>query len=122
VHWTPPVRVFDETWGFWREIQHNGVWYATAYNDGDVAVGFLMSPDAKTWQNGVADHRLGGRRPERGGVAVLRRFMERRALLGLGQVLACHDELTAGILEPVRTVQALIELPAAIPRPCRAVA
>src|SRR5205823_13170852 len=40
---TPPVRIFDETWGFWRFAWHGKTLYATGYNDGDVKVGFFSS-------------------------------------------------------------------------------
>lgn len=50
VNWTAPVRVYDETWGFWRFARHDGTWFATGYNDGDVQVGFFRSPDGKAWQ------------------------------------------------------------------------
>ena len=50
VHWPQPVRVYDEKWGFWREVLHNGTWYATGYNDGDTQVGFFASADGKAWQ------------------------------------------------------------------------
>lgn len=50
IHWTQPVKIFDELWGFWRYAQHNGLWYATGYNDGDVKVGFFSSADGLKWQ------------------------------------------------------------------------
>ena len=50
VHWSVPVKVADETWGFWRYAQHGGQWYATAYNDGDTQVGLFSSPDGTAWQ------------------------------------------------------------------------
>jgi hypothetical protein len=46
---TPPVRVFDETWGFWRYVWHGSTLYATGYNDGDTQVGFFASSDGVTW-------------------------------------------------------------------------
>jgi hypothetical protein len=46
---TPAVRVYDETWGFWRFARHNGTLYATGYNDGDTQVGFFSSPDGVSW-------------------------------------------------------------------------
>jgi hypothetical protein len=49
VHWSAPVRIYDEKWCFWREVFHDGLWYATAYNDGDVQVAFLSSPDGIAW-------------------------------------------------------------------------
>ncbi len=50
IHWSAPVRIYDETWGFWRYARHKGLWYATGYNDGDVKVGFFSSADGKSWQ------------------------------------------------------------------------
>lgn len=50
VHWTVPVRIYDEKWGFWRYADHGGLTYATAYNDGDTQVRFLSSPDGIAWQ------------------------------------------------------------------------
>ncbi len=50
IHWTPPVKVYDEKWGFWRFTEHGGLTYATAYNDGDTQVAFLSSADGLTWK------------------------------------------------------------------------
>ena len=50
VAWTTPVRVYDETWGFWRFVKHDGTWFATGYNDGDVKVGFFESTDGIHWK------------------------------------------------------------------------
>ena len=50
VKWSDPVRIFDETWGFWRFVRHGDAWYATGYNDGDVQVGFFRSVDGVSWQ------------------------------------------------------------------------
>lgn len=50
VTWTPPVKVYDETWMFWRIVRHGGTWYATGYNDGDVQVGFFASEDGLSWR------------------------------------------------------------------------
>jgi hypothetical protein len=47
---TPPVRIFDETWGFWRFAWHAGTLYATGYNDGDVQVGLFSSADGLSWR------------------------------------------------------------------------
>ncbi len=49
-NWSPPVRIYDETWGFWRFARHGGKLWATAYNDGDLQVALLNSVDGKTWQ------------------------------------------------------------------------
>lgn len=50
VHWPVPVKVYDEQWMFWRIVRHDGAWYATGYNDGDVQVGFFRSVDGLSWQ------------------------------------------------------------------------
>lgn len=51
VHFSsPPVRIFDETWGFWRFTRHGGTLYATGYNDGDVQVGLFSSTDGVAWK------------------------------------------------------------------------
>ncbi len=50
VHWTVPVRIYDEKWGFWRYAEHGGLLYATAYNDGDTQVAFLSSADGVAWK------------------------------------------------------------------------
>jgi len=51
VTWTtPPVKVYDETWGFWRYTRHGALLYATGYNDGDTQVGLFSSPDGIQWQ------------------------------------------------------------------------
>lgn len=47
---TPPVRVFDETWGFWRFVWHGDTLYATGYNDGDENVGLFSSKEGGAWQ------------------------------------------------------------------------
>lgn len=48
-HWTPPQKIYDEKWGFWRIVQHDGAWFATGYNDGDTQVGLFTSPDGIAW-------------------------------------------------------------------------
>lgn len=50
IHWSAPVKIYDELWGFWRYARHGGTWYATGYNDGDTQVGFFSSKDGKAWQ------------------------------------------------------------------------
>ncbi len=50
VTWPTPVRVYDEKWMFWRLVRHEGTWYATGYNDGDVQVGFFRSQDGLAWE------------------------------------------------------------------------
>jgi hypothetical protein len=50
VTWTPPARVYDETWMLWRIVEHGGLWYATGYNDGDIQAGFFRSPDGIAWE------------------------------------------------------------------------
>ena len=50
VHWTVPVRIYDELWGFWRYADHGGLTYATAYNDGDTQVALLASVDGLAWK------------------------------------------------------------------------
>jgi hypothetical protein len=51
VTWTtPPVKVYEETWGFWRYARHGALLYATGYNDGDTQVGLFSSPDGIQWQ------------------------------------------------------------------------
>ena len=50
IHWTAPVQIYDEKWGFWRYADHGGLTYATAYNDGDTQVALLSSADGKAWQ------------------------------------------------------------------------
>jgi hypothetical protein len=47
---TPPVRIYDETWGFWRFVWKGSTLYATGYNDGDTQVGLFSSNDGITWQ------------------------------------------------------------------------
>ncbi|MFO0727959.1 MAG: hypothetical protein U1E65_29535 [Myxococcota bacterium] len=51
VHFTsPPERIFDETWGFWRYTRHGDTLYATGYNDGDVKVGFFAKEGDQAWK------------------------------------------------------------------------
>jgi len=50
VTWPVPVRVCDETWMFWRIVRHDGAWFATGYNDGDVQVGLFRSTDGRAWE------------------------------------------------------------------------
>lgn len=47
---TPPQKVYDEQWGFWRFVRHRERLYATGYDDGDVHVGFFVSDDGVRWQ------------------------------------------------------------------------
>lgn len=50
VKWSAPVKIAEETWGFWRYAKLKNAWYATAYNDGDTQVGLFSSTDGKAWQ------------------------------------------------------------------------
>jgi hypothetical protein len=50
VHWTPPVRIYDETWGFWRFVEKDGTLYATGYNDGDLEAALFASADGIHWE------------------------------------------------------------------------
>ena len=49
IHWSAPVKICDELWGFWRYAEHGGALYATSYNDGDTQVALWKSTDNVTW-------------------------------------------------------------------------
>jgi hypothetical protein len=39
-------------WGFWRVVEHDGVYYSAAYEDGDLQVVLYRSKDGRTWTAG----------------------------------------------------------------------
>jgi hypothetical protein len=39
-------------WGFWRVVEHDGVYYSAAYEDGDLQVVLYRSRDGRTWTAG----------------------------------------------------------------------
>lgn len=51
-HWTSPRPIGPLEWGFWRVVEHDGVYYSAAYQDGDLQVVLYRSKDGKTWKAG----------------------------------------------------------------------
>ena len=51
-HWTSPRPIGPLEWGFWRVVEHDGVYYSAAYQDGDLQVVLYRSTDGRTWKAG----------------------------------------------------------------------
>jgi hypothetical protein len=50
--WSRTRAIGPEGWGFWRVIEHRGVYYATAYEDGDLRIVLNLSTDGRHWHRG----------------------------------------------------------------------
>jgi hypothetical protein len=50
--WTPPHAIGPFGWGLWRVIQHRGVYYSAAYEDGDLRIVLYRSTDGEHWRAG----------------------------------------------------------------------
>jgi hypothetical protein len=50
--WSRTRAIGPEGWGFWRVIKQRGVFYATAYEDGDLRIVLYRSTDGKHWRRG----------------------------------------------------------------------
>lgn len=50
--WTRPRAIGPERWGFWRVVEHRGVYYSAAYEDGDLRVVLYRSRDGRSWRAG----------------------------------------------------------------------
>jgi hypothetical protein len=50
--WSATRAIGPEGWGFWRVVKHDGVYYATAYEDGDLRIVLYRSADGVHWTAG----------------------------------------------------------------------
>jgi hypothetical protein len=50
--WSAAHAIGPERWGFWRVVKHDGVYYATAYEDGDLRIVLYRSRDGIRWTSG----------------------------------------------------------------------
>jgi hypothetical protein len=50
--WSTPRAIGPEGWGFWRVVEHDGVYYSAAYEDGDLQVVLYRSTDGRHWESG----------------------------------------------------------------------
>jgi hypothetical protein len=50
--WSATHPIGPEGWGFWRVVKHDGVYYATAYEDGDLRIVLYRSRDGIRWTSG----------------------------------------------------------------------
>jgi hypothetical protein len=50
--WSALRPIGPEGWGFWRVVEQDGVYYAAAYQDGDLQVVLYRSKDGRTWKAG----------------------------------------------------------------------
>jgi hypothetical protein len=50
--WSSPRAIGPLGWGFWRVVEHDGVYYSTAYEDGDLRVVLYRSTDGSLWKAG----------------------------------------------------------------------
>jgi hypothetical protein len=51
--WSAMTPIAPPTWSFWRVRENAGVYYAAAYEDGDLSVRLFSSPDGETWTQGA---------------------------------------------------------------------
>jgi hypothetical protein len=50
--WSATRAVGPQGWGFWRVVKHDGVYYSTAYEDGDLRIVLYRSRDGVRWTAG----------------------------------------------------------------------
>lgn len=50
--WTGFRDISPHGWGFWRVVEHDGVYYSAAYQDGDLQVVLYTSRDGLNWKPG----------------------------------------------------------------------
>jgi hypothetical protein len=50
--WSATHAIGPEGWGFWRVVNHHGVYYSTAYEDGDLRIVLSRSRDGVRWTAG----------------------------------------------------------------------
>jgi hypothetical protein len=50
--WSPTRAIGPVGWGFWRVIEQRGVYYSTAYEDGDLRIVLYRSRDGSHWTAG----------------------------------------------------------------------
>jgi len=50
--WSPLAPIGPVTWSFWRIIEHAGIYYNAAYEDGDKSVRLFSSTDGLQWTMG----------------------------------------------------------------------
>jgi hypothetical protein len=50
--WSAARGVGPRGWGFWRVVKHDGVYYSTAYEDGDLRIVLYRSRDGVRWTAG----------------------------------------------------------------------
>jgi hypothetical protein len=53
VSWAPLQNAAAPTWSLWRVLQHAGVYYSAAYEDGDKSVVLYSSADGAQWAKGA---------------------------------------------------------------------
>jgi hypothetical protein len=51
-NWTRPSPIGPLEWGLWRVVEHDGVYYSAAYQDGDLRVVLYRSKDGRSWKAG----------------------------------------------------------------------
>ena len=53
--WSAMNPIGPDGWSFWRVKQDpaTGIFYAAAYQDGDLSVSLFSSPDGNTWTQGA---------------------------------------------------------------------
>jgi len=52
LHWSDLVQITPATWSLWRVVEHEGVYYSAAYEDGDLRVVLYSSTDGISWAAG----------------------------------------------------------------------
>jgi hypothetical protein len=50
--WSATRAIGPAGWGFWRVVKHDGVYYSTAYEDGDLRIVLYRSHDGINWSAG----------------------------------------------------------------------
>ena len=67
--WSPTRAIGPRGWGFWRVVKHDGVYYSTAYEDGDLRIVLYRSRDGVHWTSGPQIYGISADTPLEGELA-----------------------------------------------------
>jgi len=72
VRWSRTRAIGPLGWGFWRVVKHRGVYYATAYEDGDLRIVLYRSTNGVRWIAGPRIYGVSANTPLEGEIAFSR--------------------------------------------------
>lgn len=91
--WSALTPIAPPTWSFWRVREHAGVYYAAAYEDGDLSVRLFTSTDGETWTMGPLIYGVAADTPLETEIV----FMPSGRMLALVRVDGTDEELLGNV-------------------------